>query len=199
MDYVKQWHVISTGLNNMCSAVSIFITKGNLCYVILFLWKNYLSSQHISQCKPAVERDEPELIYRIICYLTGGENELVTGQICLITEDFRFLHLKFFCSPQKPEEMIVYRHPCNSLKKNKHFCLVLVNYFRLSGLCWPILVQSINLWVTLVGLSCLPYSETSQFRCQCHCHCDVFPVCYLLNPEQTNTKAHLHRTNVTPF
>lgn len=51
----------------------------------------------------------------IICYLTGGEDELVIGQICLITEDLCFLHVKFLCNPQKPEEMIVYCHSCNSL------------------------------------------------------------------------------------
>lgn len=52
----------------------------------------------------------------ISCYLTGGKDELVTGQIRLVTEDLGLLHVQILCDPQKPEEMIVYSHSCNSLK-----------------------------------------------------------------------------------
>lgn len=49
-------------------------------------------------------------------YLTGGKDELVTGQICLITEDVWLFHVELLCDPHKPEEMIVYCHSGNSLK-----------------------------------------------------------------------------------
>lgn len=49
-------------------------------------------------------------------YLTSGKDKLVAGQICLITEDVRLFHVQVLCDPQKPKEMIVYCHSCNSLK-----------------------------------------------------------------------------------
>lgn len=49
-------------------------------------------------------------------YLTGREDEVVTGQICLITKDFWLFHVELLCDPQKSKEVIVYRHSCNRLK-----------------------------------------------------------------------------------
>lgn len=50
------------------------------------------------------------------CYLTGGEDELVTGQVRLIAEDVWLFHLQLAGSPQKPQQVIVYCHSSNSLE-----------------------------------------------------------------------------------
>lgn len=54
-------------------------------------------------------------------YLTGRKDELVTGQICLITKDVWLLHVELLCSSQKSQEMIVYCHSCNCLQDENHF------------------------------------------------------------------------------
>lgn len=54
--------------------------------------------------------------YLAMGYLTGRQDELVTGQIRLITKDVRLFHVELFGSSQKSQEMIVYRHSCNCLK-----------------------------------------------------------------------------------
>ena len=53
---------------------------------------------------------------RLTCHLTGGEDEVVTGHIRLITEDLRLFHIQLPWDSQEPEEMIVYSHACNRLK-----------------------------------------------------------------------------------
>lgn len=50
-----------------------------------------------------------------MAYLTGRQDELVTGQIRLITEDVWLFHVELLGSSQQSQEMIVYRHPCNCL------------------------------------------------------------------------------------
>lgn len=37
------------------------------------------------------------------CYLTGREDELVTGQVRLITENVGLFHFQLVCDPQKPQ------------------------------------------------------------------------------------------------
>lgn len=62
----------------------------------------------------------------VTCYLTGGEDELVTGQVRLIAENVGLFHFQLVCDPQKPQQVIVYRHSCNSLRERFFFLLYLL-------------------------------------------------------------------------
>lgn len=53
---------------------------------------------------------------KLFLYLTGRKDELVTGQIRLITKDVWLFHVELLCSSQKSQEMIVYCHSRNCLK-----------------------------------------------------------------------------------
>jgi len=48
-------------------------------------------------------------------HLTGRKDELVAGQVRLINEDIRLLHLELLGHLTESQEMIVYRHPCDGL------------------------------------------------------------------------------------
>lgn len=72
----------------------------------------------------------------IRCYLTGREDELVTGQIRLVTEDLGLLHIQILCDLQKPKEMIVYSHSCNSLKDDNLFLTTILTQKPLLGWSW---------------------------------------------------------------
>lgn len=76
--------------------------------------------------------------FEVKCYLTGGEDEVVTGQVRLVAEDVWFFHLQLACCPQKPQQVIVYCHSSNSLQ----VILILCCHSEYFSSLWEILVLS---------------------------------------------------------
>lgn len=68
-------------------------------------------------------------------YLTGRQDELVTGQVRLITKDVRLFRVELFGSSQKSQEMIVNRHSCNCLKDAFGFVRTKVEP-NIQWFCW---------------------------------------------------------------
>lgn len=57
-------------------------------------------------------------------YLTGGEDKLIADKIAVVFEHFRLVHLQLVCNLTQPQQVVVYCHPCDSLKKAYTFALV---------------------------------------------------------------------------
>lgn len=57
-------------------------------------------------------------------YLTCREDKLIAYEIGVVFEYFRLLHLQLLCDLTQPQQVIVYCHPCDSLKRTCAFALM---------------------------------------------------------------------------